>query len=100
MRAVLRGGRQAIDIAREAGARKGLFQRTSFWDPLMEVAAAAPASYGGYSYKDRADRFWRELSIAHADRIRHAAGTVRYTSLRDQLRTVAFTQAELFCVRD
>src|SRR5437764_4062416 len=29
-RAVLRGGRQPIEVAREAGSRKGLFQRESF----------------------------------------------------------------------
>src|SRR5580704_2688725 len=56
-RAILRGGRQALEIPQEAGARKGLFQRTSFWDLLMEVAGAASATYAGYSYKDRADRF-------------------------------------------
>ena len=27
---MLRGGRQAIELAREAGSRKGLFQRESF----------------------------------------------------------------------
>src|SRR5207302_7603968 len=32
VRAVLRGGRQAISLAREAAARKGMFQRTSLWD--------------------------------------------------------------------
>src|SRR5215212_4987641 len=31
VRAVLRGGRQAIELAREAAARKGMFQRASFW---------------------------------------------------------------------
>ena len=37
----LRGGRQPIEITREAGARKGLFQRESFWDVLMKVIAGA-----------------------------------------------------------
>src|ERR1035438_8040607 len=36
VRAILRGGRQALEIPREVGERKGLFQRTSFWDLLME----------------------------------------------------------------
>ena len=36
-RATLRGGRQPIEISREAGTRKGLFQRQSFWDALMKV---------------------------------------------------------------
>ena len=37
MRVVLRGGRQPIEITREAAARKGLFQRETFWDRLMQV---------------------------------------------------------------
>ena len=36
-RVILRGGRQAIEITREAGSRKGLFQRKTFWDVLMNV---------------------------------------------------------------
>src|ERR1041385_7336685 len=35
VRAILRGGRQAIELPREAGARKGIFRRESFWDMLM-----------------------------------------------------------------
>src|SRR5690349_8200222 len=36
-RAILRGGRQAIEISREAGERKSLFQRSTFWRLLMDV---------------------------------------------------------------
>jgi hypothetical protein len=39
VRAILRGGRQAIEIPREAGMRKGLFRRESFWDLLMGVVS-------------------------------------------------------------
>src|SRR5580704_8535831 len=53
-RAILRGGRQSVEIPRDAVARKGLFQRKSFWDLLMEVASASPSEYSGYSYRDRA----------------------------------------------
>src|ERR1035437_688796 len=41
IRATLRGGRHAIEIPREAAARKSLFQRKTFWDPLMEVVAGS-----------------------------------------------------------
>src|SRR5437016_7836197 len=37
VRAVLRGGRQAIELHREAAARKGMFQRASFWDLAMRI---------------------------------------------------------------
>jgi hypothetical protein len=98
-RAILRGTRQSLDVAREAGARKGLFQRTSFWDLLMEVAGAASAGYGGYSYKDRADWFRRELTVAEAERIRSGSDAVRFSTMRDQLRVVAFSQVDLYCQR-
>jgi hypothetical protein len=99
VRAILRGGRQVLEIPREAGARKGLFQRTSFWDLLMAVAGTPDAAYGGYSYKDRADRYWRELTVAEAERIRAGSGTVRFSSLREQVRREAFTQVEMYCER-
>ncbi len=40
VRATLRGGRQPIEITRQAGERKGLFQRDSFWDALLRVVSA------------------------------------------------------------
>ncbi len=98
-RAILRGGRQALEIPRETGARKGLFQRTSFWDLLMEVAGAASATYGGYSYKDRADRFLLALTVAEAERIRAGSEAVRFTTLRDQVRAGGFGQIEAYCQR-
>jgi hypothetical protein len=99
-RAVLRGGRSAIELAREAVRQKGLFQRVSFWDALMEIAASVPAGYAGYSYRDRCDRFIRELSHPEADRIRAAAELVKYSTLRGQIQAAAFTQVELFALRD
>uniref|UniRef100_Q01NL8 Uncharacterized protein n=1 Tax=Solibacter usitatus (strain Ellin6076) TaxID=234267 RepID=Q01NL8_SOLUE len=98
-RVVLRGGRQAIDITCEAGSRKGFFQRKTFWDVLMRVVAAAAPEYSGYSYRDRADRFMREFSRADLEQLRAARDLVRYSTLRDQLRAVAFTQAEIFVKR-
>src|SRR6266404_1704184 len=38
MRAVLRGGRQSVELPREAAERKGMFQRASFWDVAMGIA--------------------------------------------------------------
>jgi hypothetical protein len=99
VRAILRGGRQTVEIPREAGARKGLFQRASFWQLLMEVAGAGSAAYGGYSYKDRADRYWRELTVTESERIRAASDAVRFSTLRGQIRAVGFTQVELYSAR-
>ena len=99
-RATLRGGRQPIEIAREAGARKGLFQRESFWDALMRMVAGAGPVYAGYSYRERADRYRREFTNAELGQLRDASGLVRYTILSDQIRTLAFTQAELYVKRE
>ena len=99
VRAILRGGGRVFEIPREVGARKGLLQRTSFWSVLMEVAGAADAMYAGYSYKDRADRYLRELSAAEAQRLRAASDAVKYSTLREQLRQGAFAQVELYVTR-
>jgi len=98
-RAILRGPRQSLEVSRQAGARKGLFQRTSFWDLLMEVAAAAAAGYGGYSYKERADWFRRELTVEETERLRSLSDAARFTTMRDQLKAGAFSQVELYCQR-
>jgi hypothetical protein len=99
VRAILRGGRQAIDISRDAGDRKGMFQRRSFWDDLMALAEAAPAAYLGYSYRDRADRYQRDFTSAETEQLRGVCRVLRYSTLRDQVRTVAFTHAELLVTR-
>ena len=99
IRATLRGGRHAIEIPREAAARKALFQRKSFWDLLMEVVGASGPAYSGYSYRDRADRYLREFTPAEAERIRAAASAVRYSTLGDQIRGVGFARAELHATR-
>ena len=99
LRSVLRGGRQTIELRREALQRKSLFQRTTFWDIFLAVVAEGRGNYAGYSYRDRADRYLREFSLAEADRLRKAADTVKFSTLRDRIATVAFTEAELFATR-
>jgi hypothetical protein len=97
--AVLRGGRLAIEIPREAAGRKGIFQRATFWDALMEEVGGGGA-YAGYSYRTRTDRYTHGFSGAEIERLRAAAGSVRYNTLRDQIRTVAFSSAELHVARE
>ena len=100
VRAVLRGGRQPIDLPRQACERKPLFRRASFWDVLLEVAGAAGTRYTEYSYRDRADRYRADLAPAHAQRLRAAAGTLRYSTLREQLLHTAFLSADLYVERE
>jgi len=104
VRAVLRGGRQAIEIPREAGARKPLLpmkwqRKASFWDVLMELAAAGEIRYLHFSYKDRADCYRLEMPLPAAEKLRAAGEAVKYSSLRDQIRSAGFVWAELYVER-
>jgi len=99
VRAVLRGGRQAIHIPREAGARKPLLRKASFWDVLMDLAAAGEIRYLRYSYKDRADCYRFDMPLAAAERLRTASEVVKYSSLREQIRSAGFVWAELYVER-
>jgi hypothetical protein len=98
VRALLRGGRQIIEIPREP-ARRGLFRRANYWELLMEVAGAARHGYAGYSYRERADRFVCVLSLEETERLRAGSGAVRYSTLRDQIATGAFSELELYVAR-
>jgi hypothetical protein len=99
VRAILRGGRQSIEILQDACSRKGFFQRRSFWESLMAVAGGGATAYLGYSYRDRADRYLREFTRAETEELRAASGSIQYSTLREQVRTVAFVQAELLARR-
>jgi hypothetical protein len=77
-----------------------LFQRESFWDALMKVIGGGTSVYAGYSYRERADRYLREFTHDELAQLRAASGLVRYTILSDQIRSGAFTQAELYVKRE
>ena len=99
VRATLHGERPVIEIPRDAASQTRLFARDRFWDLLMEVIAAAESPYAGYSYRDRADRYLRDLASAEVERIRAASGSVRYSTLRDQILRTPFRRAELLVLR-
>jgi hypothetical protein len=99
VRAILRGGRQPIEIPREAAERKGLFQRKTFWDLLMDVVVGGRMAYSGYSYRERSDRYLCELTIPQAARLREGSNLVKYSTLSEQIRSVGFVSAELWVSR-
>jgi hypothetical protein len=99
VRAILRGGRQSIEIPRQAGLRKPFLRRNTFWQVLLEVVTAAEARYRTYSYKDRADVYHAALDPAGVDRLRAAVNLITYSSLRDRIRSDAFHTVELFVER-
>ena len=99
VRATLRGGRQAIAIPRDRTARKGFFQRATFWDLLMEVIGGGGTTYAGYSYRERADRYLREFTLAEAARLSEGSGLVKFSTLSEQIRLSGFGSAELWVER-
>jgi hypothetical protein len=90
VRAILRGGRQPVEIPREAA---------SFWELLMTRIAAAELRYRGYSYRERADRYHRDFTPAEVNQIRADSSKVKYSTVRDQILRTAFQHAELLVVR-
>ena len=99
LRAVLRGGRQAIELPREALLRKPLFQRGNFWETFLAVVVETRCEYVGYSYRDRADRYAREFNVAETARLCTAARMVKFRTLRERLEAGAFAGADLFVGR-
>jgi hypothetical protein len=97
--AILRGGRQAIEIPRAAGLRKPFLRRNTFWKVLMEVVQAGPARYLTYSYKDHADVYQASLPLPAVDRLRSSARLVTYTTLRDRIGSEAYTTVDLYVER-
>ena len=92
--AVLRAPGRRIEIPREAGSRKPLLRRTSFWDVLMQVAAAGGPRYVDYSYRERADVYSVPLSAAAVEQLRKAAELVKYTTLQQQIRAANLESVE------
>jgi hypothetical protein len=97
--AALRASGRRIEIPREAGTRKPLFRRGSFWEALMSVAATGGPQYVDYSYRERADVYSVPLSIAAVARLRDAAGLVKYATLQQQIRAANLESVELYVTR-
>ncbi len=99
VRVILRGAGAQIDIPREAGSKRRLLRRASFWDVLMEVVSDATPRYLEYSYRERADCYRAELSPAEAARLRQSAPMIRYSILGAQIRAAELEAVELYVVR-
>jgi hypothetical protein len=100
IRALLKGGAARIEIAREAGSQRRLFSSRSFWDALMDLAAASAPRYVGYSYRDRADHYILGLGTAEAELLRSCAGTLRFSTLEAQVSRARIDAIELFVERE
>lgn len=88
-----------IEIPREAGARKRLLRRSSFWDALLKLVAGEQARYAGYSYSEEADCYRVEPSPAAAAAVRNSAVMLSYTTLARQLVSAELTSIDLYASR-
>jgi hypothetical protein len=73
--------------------------RRGYWDLLMECAVHSGPQYSEYSYREHADLYQAVLSPADCERLRNEAGLLKYSSLRDQVRSLGFTSADLYVER-
>jgi hypothetical protein len=99
VRAVLRGPTRQVDLPREAAMKKPLLRRTSFWDVLMQAIGGGDLSYGGYSYRERADWYRARLGEPDWGRLRERSTLLRYSTLRDQVLASRFDSVELYAHR-
>lgn len=98
-RVVLYGPACRIAISREAGLRRRFFQKVSFWELLMNLAAGGALEYLDYSYKERADCYRLKLSPAAAATLRNSGNLLRYSSLANQIRSAVVEHIEFYVGR-
>jgi hypothetical protein len=88
--------RHLLDLKREVASKRRLFRGQSFWESLVEIAAAENLSYQGYSYGRRADFYRLELDSEITLRIAEAANRLATRKLRSGLRMLPETACILF----
>lgn len=94
---VLRGGATSVTITREAGSKRRLFARTSFWDQVM--ASAPDPQYVTYSYADRADVYRFPISDEQRAALLNAAALLAYPALIPKVRALSIEQIDFYCPR-
>lgn len=97
VRAVICGDGWRTPIERDAGARRRIWKRRSFWDELMSAAAGAALEYAGYSYRERADVYRMAVPAALSAHLRDCAGLLPFDSMAARIRSGAIVRLE-FCV--
>lgn len=55
------GPRHLMELNREAGSKRRMFHKQSFWDALLEIAGNEKIQYHAYSYGRRADIYRLDL---------------------------------------
>lgn len=97
--AFLRGPQALIELPRAVAARRRFLRRRSFWDALMDAAAAGSPHYVDYSYKHHADCFRLPLSAPAAAAVRTASGLLVYSTPAQQVRQAALEEIDYYAGR-
>jgi hypothetical protein len=96
---VLRAKASSLPLPLEAVSRKRWLRKRSFADTLMELAAAGPLRYGGYSYRDRADCFLLAARPETAEVIARAIPLLASAALRNRIASFPVESIEFHAAR-
>jgi hypothetical protein len=88
--------RRLLDLDRAMGSKRRLFRGQSFWERLLEIAAAENPVYQKYSYERRADLYRLDLNAENISRMGEAANRLATGKLRSELRVLPDAASILF----
>jgi hypothetical protein len=85
-----------LELDRAAASKRRLFRGQSFWERLMEIAAASNPVYQEYSYGRRADLYRLNLHVEYISQIAEAGNRLATGKLRSALRVLPGAASVLF----
>ena len=97
--ATVHAGVETIELPREQVARRRWLQKSSFWETLMEVAAARAPRYESYSYRNRADVYAFEPTQEDVERLRGAATLLHAARTEERIRILPLEKVTLLVNR-
>jgi hypothetical protein len=96
---VFQGRRGSVELESETASRRRLFQRTSFWEVLLESVESAHPEYQRYSYSDQADVYHVRLPPDTLQALIDHTNLLKYRGIAQELRVLQPDAAELFVKR-
>ena len=88
--------KRLLDLDHATASKRRLFRGQSFWERLLEIAAAENPAYREYSYSRRADVYRLDLNAAIISRMEDAANRLATGKVRSELRVLPSVASILF----
>ena len=88
--------RHLMEIGREAGSKRRIFRKQSFWEALLEIAVDENIQYHGYSYGRTADIYRLDLDGQIVERIAESLKRLAPRGLHIVLGTLPAAASILF----